>query len=156
MKKTWKIILISFLALLILIQFYRPKKNDKVVNPKHDIVFTVDMPANVKKKIVNACYDCHSETTHYPLYSNIAPVSWMMATHIKEGKSKLNFSAWAGYDKKEQIKLLSDICDEVTSGEMPLKSYVFMHSKSVINDSEKEEICNWADQAAEQIMKSKE
>jgi hypothetical protein len=151
MKIAW-IIIGSFLALFIIIQFFPPEKNDKIANPKNDIIFSVEIPAMVKQKIVNACYDCHSEKTAYPFYNRIAPVSWMMARHIREGKDHLNFSAWATYDKKKQIKLLSDICDEVTAGEMPVKSYVIMHSKAVINEKEVQDICAWTDQAAEQIL----
>jgi hypothetical protein len=156
MKKTWWIILCSALALLIIIQFFQPKKNDTVANPKNDIVFALEMPANVKKKIVNACYDCHSEKTRYPFYNRIAPVSWLLANHIREGKAKLNFSAWATYEKKEQIKLLDEICEVITNNEMPLKSYVIMHSNAIINEKEKADICAWAEQAAEQVMTTKE
>jgi hypothetical protein len=155
MKIAW-IIIGSFLALFIIIQFFQPKKNDKIMNPKNDIIFSVEIPAMVKQKIVNACYDCHSEKTAYPFYNRIAPVSWMMARHIREGKDHLNFSAWATYDKKKQIKLLSNICDEITAGEMPVKSYVIMHSKAVINEKEVKDICAWTDQAAEQILSKKD
>jgi hypothetical protein len=155
MKKAW-IIIGCFFALLIIIQFFRPEKNDTVKNPQNDIVFSMQVPALVKQKIVNACYDCHSEKTKYPVYNRVAPVSWIMARHIREGKAKLNFSDWANYDKKHQIKLLGDICDELTAGEMPLKSYVLMHSSAVINPKEKDEICAWTDQAAEQVMSKKD
>jgi hypothetical protein len=155
MKIAW-IIIGSFLALFIIIQFFQPKKNDKIANLKNDIIFTVEIPTIVKKKIVDACYDCHSEETMYPCYNRIAPVSWMMARHIREGKDHLNFSAWATYDRKMQIKLLSDICDEVTAKEMPIKSYVLMHSKAVINEKEVQDICSWTDQAATQLLSKKD
>ena len=155
MKKSWIVIAIV-LGLLIIIQFFRPEKNDKIVNPQNDIIFAVDMPANVKKKIVNACYDCHSEKTAYPFYNRIAPVSWMLARHIKEGKEHLNFSAWATYDKKKQIKLLNEICEVVTSGEMPLKGYSMMHSKAVMNEREIADICSWSEQAAETVLSIKD
>jgi hypothetical protein len=155
MKKAW-IVIGSFFALFILIQFFQPAKNDKIANPKNDIVFSLQIPTNVKQKIVNACYDCHSEKTAYPFYNRIAPVSWMLARHIREGKEHLNFSAWANYDKKKQIKLLGDICDEITAGEMPVKSYVLMHSRAVINKKELADICAWTEQAAEEIMSKKD
>jgi hypothetical protein len=44
----------------------------------------------------------------------------------------------------------------ITNDEMPMKGYVMMHSKAIINVKEKEDICKWAEQAAEQIMTSKE
>lgn len=156
MKKSWYIILGSVLALLIIIQFFQPEKNDKVKDPKNDIIYAFEMPSQVKKNIVNACYDCHSEKTAYPFYSRFAPVSWLLANHIREGKEHLNFSDWANYDRKKQIKLLTAICEEITTGEMPLKGYVFMHSKAVINEKELEEICRWTEEAAEQIMSRNE
>jgi len=156
MKKVWLIILGSLLALFIIIQFFPPKKNDTVKDPKNDIIFSVEIPALVKKKIVNACYDCHSDKTAYPFYNRIAPVSWIMANHIREGKEHLNFSDWATYDKKKQIKLLTAICEEITNGEMPIKGYVVMHSKAVINEKELSEICAWTETASEQLMSGQE
>jgi hypothetical protein len=155
MKKALLIIFGSLLGLFIIIQFFRPEKNDKPVIPEKDIFYSLTAPAPVKDKITGACYDCHSGTTEYPFYNRIAPVSWLMANHIREGKSKLNFSAWADYDKKTKIKLLTDICDEITAGEMPLKSYVLMHRKAAITEQQVEEVCRWTEQASEQIMKEK-
>jgi hypothetical protein len=156
MKRTWLIIIVSFLALLIIIQFFRPEKNDTALNPENDIVFALEMPKQVRTKLVNACYDCHSDRTNYPFYNNIAPVSWLLAKHIRDGKEQLNFSDWANYDRKKQVNLLMAICEEITAGEMPLKGYVFMHSKAIISEKELEVICQWTETAAEQIMTTPE
>jgi hypothetical protein len=155
MKKAW-IIIGAIFAILVIIQFFQPEKNDKVANPQNDIVFSLEIPTPVKKKLVNACYDCHSEKTVYPFYNRVAPVNWILARHIREGKEHLNFSAWATYDKKKQIKLLNEVCEVITNGEMPLKGYVMMHGKAVINEKEIEEICAWTEQAAEQVMSRQE
>jgi hypothetical protein len=156
MKKILTIIIASLLFIFIVIQFFPPKKNDKILNPQNDIVFQLEIPTAVKIKIVDACYDCHSDKTVYPLYNKIAPVSWMLARDIRRAKKHMNFSEWANYDKKTQIKLLTNICDEIKAGDMPLKSYVFMHSRAVINPKELEEICKWTDQAAEQVLNKKD
>lgn len=156
MKKIWLIVIGSLLALLIIIQFFQPEKNDMLTNPQNDIVFHLDVPSSVKKTIVNACYDCHSDRTVYPLYSKIAPVSWLLAKHIRDGKERLNFSDWANYDRRKQIKLLTAICEVITDEEMPMKAYVFMHSRAVINQKQLEDICNWSEEAADHVMSSKE
>ncbi len=155
MRKAW-IIIVAFFVLLIVIQFFRPEKNVRIANPQNDIVFSVEIPAKVKQKMVNACYDCHSDKTVYPFYNRVAPVSWILANHIKKGKEQLNFSAWATYDKKKQIKLLNEICEVVTSGEMPLKGYSMMHSKAVMNEREIADICSWSEQAAETVLSIKD
>ena len=41
-----------------------------------------------------ACGDCHSNETTWPAYSKIAPISWLVARDVEEGRSKLNFSEW--------------------------------------------------------------
>jgi len=39
-----------------------------------------------------ACFDCHSNETVWPWYSNIAPVSWLIQHDVDEGRSRMNFS----------------------------------------------------------------
>ena len=156
MKKTLIIIIAALFFVFIVIQFFPPKMNDNLVNPQNDIVFKLEIPTAVKKKIVDACYDCHSNKTVYPFYNRIAPVSWLLARDIRNAKEHMNFSEWANYDKKTQIKLLSKICDELKAGEMPLKMYVFMHSKAVFNPKEINDVCQWTEQASEQVMNKKE
>src|SRR5437764_214194 len=41
-----------------------------------------------------ACFDCHSNETTWPWYSHVAPVSWLLARDVIEGRSRLNFSTW--------------------------------------------------------------
>jgi hypothetical protein len=156
MKKILKIFLLAVIAFLVIIQFFPPEKNDHIVNPMDDIIFHLDMSSAVKRDIVNACYDCHSNRTRYPFYNRFAPVSWMLARHIRQGKEKLNFSELGNYDRRTRISLLTAICDEIVSGEMPLKGFVIMHSKAVLNEKQVEDICEWADEAAEQVMTTAE
>jgi hypothetical protein len=151
MKRVLMIIGAVVLLALIVIQFFRPVKNQSPVT-QDDIIFNIDIPAGVKRTIVNACYDCHSNQTRYPWYSRIAPVSWMMASHVKEGKENLNFSDWKKYSKREQISKLNDICEMVEKGEMPLKSYTFMHSEAIILEYQQKDLCTWTEEAARKIM----
>jgi len=152
MKKPWVIFTITILAILIVIQFFQPDRNITKAASNDDIFFQVQSDQLVRKNIVNACYDCHSNNTRYPFYANFAPVSWMMNKHIIEGKEHLNFSEWGKYDKKQQLKLMTEICEVVTSGEMPLKSYTFMHSSAILNGKEVENICAWTETASEEIF----
>ena len=43
---------------------------------------------------VQACYDCHSNETQWPWYARIAPISWVLAYDVIEGREALNFSEW--------------------------------------------------------------
>ncbi len=152
-RKTWIIIIAAIILAFIIIQFFQPAKNSAKASTDNEIIFRLQIPINVKKNIVNACYDCHSNNTRYPLYAKIAPISWLLNNDIKEAKVKMNFSEWGQYDKMKQLKLLTDICDELTAGEMPLKAYVFMHSNAKLNPDQVNEICKWTEDAGEEVLR---
>jgi hypothetical protein len=41
-----------------------------------------------------ACFDCHSNETTWPWYTNFAPFSWLAYNDVTGGRSALNFSEW--------------------------------------------------------------
>ena len=41
-----------------------------------------------------ACFDCHSNETVWPWYSNVAPFSWLVQRDVDKGRKDLNFSEW--------------------------------------------------------------
>ena len=65
-------------------------------------------PANVRAVLKRACYDCHSNETTWPWYSRVAPVSWLVARDVREGRKELNFSDWGGYAAKRQARKLKE------------------------------------------------
>ena len=85
-----------------------------------------------------ACADCHSNETKYPWYSNIAPVSWLVAHDIEEGREKMNVSM-IGVQTKNKLK---DAADEVKEGEMPILPYLIAHPEARLSDAEKKELTN--------------
>lgn len=85
-----------------------------------------------------ACADCHSNETKYPWYSDIAPVSWLIAHDIEEGREKMNVSM-IGVQKKNKLK---DAADEVKEGEMPIPPYLIAHPEARLSDAEKQELAN--------------
>ncbi len=50
--------------------------------------------AQTRALAVRACFDCHSNETTWPWYSNVAPVSWLIQRDVDEGRRRLNFSEW--------------------------------------------------------------
>jgi hypothetical protein len=59
-----------------------------------------------------ACNDCHSNVTVWPWYTEIAPLSWLMAYGVKEGRKAVNFSEWAAYPPEGQRILLAESCQD--------------------------------------------
>lgn len=91
-----------------------------------------------KQLFDNACADCHSHQTKYPWYSNIAPVSWLLARDVEEGREHFNVHAW-GTQKKNEGK---EAAKEVREGEMPLWFYLPTHPEARLSDAQKQELIN--------------
>jgi cytochrome c551/c552 len=125
-------ILIAVIIILLIIQFIPVNKD----NPESDPQSEIALQSDVKVVLEKACYDCHSNKTVWPWYSNVAPVSWFVVNHVEEARHELNFSIWQKYSKKRKSKKLKQIVEEVEEGEMPLFSYVLMHSQADLSDEE--------------------
>lgn len=145
MKKiiTKKNILIGFIALFILIQFFRIDKSTLPVNPKTDFISTLQCSDDVSGVLKKACYDCHSNQAQYPWYTNIAPVSWWIKHHINEGSHHLNFSIWETYTAKRKDHKLEECIEMIEEDEMPMKSYTWMHKEAKLTLDEKQLLINW-------------
>lgn len=88
MKKKF---LLGLFVVLVVIQFFRPEKNNSNDQQYHLSTKYV-VPGEVVTILEGACNDCHSNLTKYPWYANIQPVAWWLADHVREGKQHLNFS----------------------------------------------------------------
>jgi hypothetical protein len=83
-----------------------------------------------------ACFDCHSNETAWPWYSNVAPESWLIQRDVDSGRSTLNFSEW----DTPQDTSAGDIVEAVNGGGMPPWFYTILHSKSGLSKAEKQEL----------------
>jgi hypothetical protein len=80
----------------------------------------------------------------WPWYSRIAPVSWLIASDVREGREELNFSTWDQYTTKQQIEKLKESWEEVEEGEMPLWFYLPVHRDAVLSDKDRATLRQWA------------
>ncbi|MDF1517143.1 MAG: heme-binding domain-containing protein [Lutibacter sp.] len=138
-----KKILLGILAIFILIQFIRPEKNNSK-NEMNAMSTVMEIPVEVTKIIQTSCADCHTNSTNYPWYSEIAPASWYLAQHVKEGKEHLNFSEWTTYNKDQQAHILKDIKEVLNDREMPLKSYLLIHKEAKLTENQYQIMYDWA------------
>jgi len=156
LKKILKPLGIFLLAVLVIIQFFHPRKNvspGPVVNP-NDISKVYYVPGDVEKVLKSSCYDCHSNNTKYPWYSKIQPVAWWLNDHIQEGKKEINFSEFASYGIRRQYKKMEEIIEEVKEDEMPLFSYTLIHRYAILTKDQKSSLTSWAT-AIRDTMKAK-
>ncbi len=97
----------------------------------------------LKDILVRSCYDCHSNETVWPWYSRVAPVSWLVAIDVYEGRGHLNFSTWGEYSAEKQAKLRKEIRKTVSEGEMPPFQYLPAHPQAHLSERDKAVILAW-------------
>jgi len=122
-----KKIFIALVIILIGIQFIPVERTNPPVS------LDIGAPDNISTILRTSCYDCHSNETIWPWYSYIAPVSFLIAGDVKDGRKNLNFSEWNKYGSEKQIKLLEEMIEEVEKENMPLTSYTFTHPNAKLD-----------------------
>ena len=113
-----KVVIIAIIGLVLiqLIPYGRNHSNPPVIaEPQWDSPQTREIAKR-------ACFDCHSNETIWPWYSNIAPSSWLVQLDTERGRDRLNFSEWGtGRQASDQIYEI------VLEGEMPPPQYLIIH-----------------------------
>ncbi|MBH1960310.1 MAG: heme-binding domain-containing protein [Flavobacteriia bacterium] len=138
-----KKVLVILLVAIVLIQFFPIDKNNPAPTPGMDFLAIKNTPESTANLIRNGCYDCHSNESKYPWYSNVQPIAWFLKDHIDEGRKKLNFSTFATYEPKRQAHKLFEAVEMVENGEMPLDSYVLGHPEADFTDAQKQELIKY-------------
>ncbi|MBL7901466.1 MAG: heme-binding domain-containing protein [Bacteroidia bacterium] len=140
---TVKKISIALLILFLVIQLFRIDKQNPPVVAEKDFLALNTASAEVQNIIKASCYDCHSNTSVYPWYTNVAPVSWWIKHHIKEGRKHLNFSEWGNYTAKKADHKLEECVEMIQEGEMPMSSYTLIHRETKLSEEESLMLVNW-------------
>ena len=121
----WLAVLV--VAIVLVIQVIPVERNVSTVPPGQSFEKTQKVPANVAAILKVSCYDCHSNNTRYPWYSELQPGAWFMARHITKGKEELNFDEFNNYSKRRKKAKIKSIISQIEKDQMPLKSYLLLH-----------------------------
>ena len=148
-KSTWRAwprrFAVAAFAALVLIQIIPVRRNNPPVDPSRTIYATEKVPAAVHDVFQRSCSNCHSNQTAWPWYGYVAPVSWLIAHDVRQGRSKLNLSEWGNYTAKKREERLEDICEQLTDGDMPDGLYAFFHREAHVTPQERAAICQWTE-----------
>ena len=148
MSKILKWSAIVVIVILAAAQFVRPARTNPPTEEARAAQAHLSMPSDVQAVLKRACYDCHSNETTWPWYSNVAPVSWFVTDHVDHGRKHLNFSDWAQQgrhtDKQDADSQLDEIRKEVEARNMPLGSYLLLHPGAKLSDQDVKIISDWA------------
>ena len=136
-------ILLAVLVLFVIAQFFGIDKNNPPTDMAKDFITIEKPPQAIATMLKNVCYDCHSNETKYPWYTNIAPVSWWIKGHIDEGREHLNYSEWATYKEKKKSHKFEEMAELVEATEMPFITYVIMHPEAKMSTEERKELVDW-------------
>ncbi len=137
-KRIFKIVLTIVVLLLGVVQLVPVERSNPAGGSE------ISAPAEVKVILERACYDCHSHETAWPWYSYVAPVSWLVAHDVKEGREEMNFSTWDRYDAKTKRKKIGECWEEVEEGEMPLWFYLPLHRHARLSEDDHAVLRQWA------------
>lgn len=148
MKKRLKWVLAGAVVVLAALQLFNPPRNNPPV--QRDFLAAASPPPGVAASIRAACYDCHSHETTWPFYARIAPVSWLIASDVNEGRQHLNFSEWPD-EPLAAAKQLDRVNEVIDYKEMPPKKYTLLHADAGFTDARRKEILDWTGAAADQL-----
>jgi heme-binding protein len=138
MPRTLRVAAASLAGLLVAIQAFR------IERASPPVAQDVGAPAEVESVLRRACYNCHSHETVWPWYSHVAPVSWLVAHDVSDGRRELNFSAWAAYPPAKKARKLQKCAAEVAKGKMPPWYYRLVHPEARLDAREREVLQAWA------------
>jgi len=122
MKKTASFLAFGLVIIFILAFIFQP---GNVTGSQPGSAGPSSIPDSVMKIIQKSCISCHSKDGN------------------SMAKMHVNFDNWDNYGKKQSSKA-QDMCDMITKGKMPPKSFREKNPNSVPTDKEIKTICAWA------------
>ena len=119
------------LVVFVLIQFVPYRVDNPPVNQEPAWNST-----RTRTLAVAACFDCHSNETQTYWWEDIAPLSWWITNHVKEGRAALNFSECV------KGRAENEAPETIREGSMPPSYYTWLglHSNAKLSDAEKQEL----------------
>ena len=123
--------LVALLALIQLVPYGRAHSDPAA---SREVRFS---NARVQRLFDGACADCHSDHTSWPLYSNVAPVSWLVQSDVDEGRRVMNLSEW---DKQHPD--LGEVEQVILGGGMPPLQYKVMHGRGRLSSAERRQLAD--------------
>jgi len=141
---------IVFLILFVVAQFIRPARTNPRSQPSANLM--TKAPREVAQIFDRSCRDCHSNDTRWPLYTQVAPMSWLVTYDVREGRDHFNYSEWTAIDPDDQDKLLGGVCTLAKRGRMPLWQYLLIHRGARLSPADVTTPCTWSEKMRDTIQ----
>jgi len=134
--KHWIVLLVVLVLLAV-----------RLASPSHDNpreTAPLEAPAEVLAVLERACFDCHSNLTEWPWYSQLPPASWLTGNHVVKGREHLNFSTWGELSAEARRHAMHEIVAETGQSRMPPGMYLKLHAEAALSDDDLAVIRRWA------------
>jgi Haem-binding domain/Cytochrome P460 len=128
--KQWVWLGFIFLFIFMGIQFVRPT----LENPS--VTSVIQLPDSAQQLLVKSCFDCHTSMTKYSWFDRIAPASWVVSDHVREGRKLVNFSQWDSLSGDQQKVVLFESLNQMQFQTMPLGQYTFIHPSAKVSQQD--------------------
>lgn len=116
------------------------------------ILATAQVDPPVLAILRRSCQDCHSDVTHYPWYSYVAPASLLVGSDVERGRQHLNLSRWAEYSLVRKERSLSEMANQVKEREMPLSQYTLVHRNARLSDADIDDVFRWTQKERSRLI----
>jgi hypothetical protein len=133
----------TLIFLLALAQIKTIDKTPGDTSTENDFLIIEQAPEEVAQLMKAACYDCHSNSTNYPWYSEVAPVSWWLKRHVDKGSAQLNYSEWNTYNEGTREHKKKESAEFVGKGWMPIGPYKLTHPEARLTDEQRQMLVDW-------------
>ena len=101
--------------------------------PRQSLLRNANISDGVRDVLVNKCADCHSNTTRWPIYTRVAPVSWLIERDVMGARKHLDLSRWSALTADQREVLSTEIVNEAKKGAMPPPKYQLIHRGSKLS-----------------------
>jgi len=144
-------------TLIVILSLFRPFHDAHGATISGTSLLTdTQVPENIRQTLNAKCADCHSSQSRLPFYGRIPPVSWLVQHDITEGRQHLDFASWQTYTQEQKLDLLNRIAAEAKTGEMPPKSYTFVHRGAKLTADDQQALYAWAKAERRRIKKAED
>ena len=138
---------VALIVVFAAAQLVRPERVNPAIDASRTIAATTGTPHGLVAVLDRACGDCHSNATVWSRYTQIAPVSWLIAHGVTAGRKAVNFSEWGRYSPDVRRQLLRQSCHDAAAGTMPGRPYTLLRPEARLSAGDVETICAAARQS---------
>jgi hypothetical protein len=148
-----RLVLLGLVTIAAAAQAVQPNRTNPTVEPGRTVFDHLIVSGEVAAILRRSCWDCHSHETRWPWYAYVAPVSWWIASDVREARDHMNLTDWAAYSREDSALKLGKMCEEVREGRMPLRGYRLLHPRAGLSRAEVDTLCAWTRRETDRLLR---